>query len=63
MRDPCECHAELGGIARIVEVSFVFSFKFVMYGGPLWDLCECQAEFGDILQRLVRQMCHFLLYR
>ena len=34
LRDPyaCECQAKLGGIARIVEVSFV-SFKFVRYGG------------------------------
>ena len=31
MRDPCNCQAELGGIARIVEVSFL-SFKFVWYG-------------------------------
>ena len=22
----------------------------------LWDLCACQAEFGEIVQRLVRQM-------
>ena len=27
MREPCECQAELGGIARIVEVSFVSSLK------------------------------------
>ena len=32
LRKICECQAELGGIARIVEVSFV-SFKFVRYGG------------------------------
>ena len=37
MRDPCECKAEVGGIARIVEVSF----ELVRYGGALWDLCEC----------------------
>ena len=42
LREPCECQAELGGIARIVEVNLV-SFKFVRYGGggALWDLCEC----------------------
>ena len=40
----------MGGIARIVVVSFVSSFKLVRYGGgPLWDLCECQAEFGNLL--------------
>ena len=31
LRDPCECQAELGDIARITEVSFVSSFKFFMY--------------------------------
>ena len=27
------------------------SFRFVMYSiwQPLWDLCECQTEFGDIV--------------
>ena len=25
--------------------------------GPLCDLCECQVEFGNVLQRLVRQIC------
>ena len=55
LRDPCNCQAELDGIARIVEVSFL-SFKFVWYGevwgeggGTLWDLCQCYAELGDIL--------------
>ena len=37
LRDLCESQAELGGSARQVEVSFVFSFKFVMYGCALWD--------------------------
>ena len=37
LRDPCECKAEVGGIARIVEVSFAL----VRYGGALRDLCEC----------------------
>ena len=38
------------------------SFKFVMYGEPLRDLCECQAEFSNILRRQVRQMCHYFVY-
>ena len=48
---PCEYQAELGGIARIIEVSFV-SFKFLRYGGVLWDLCElnlaifCMDQYG-----------------
>ena len=29
--------------------------------GPLWDLCECLIECGNILQRSVRQICHFIL--
>ena len=29
--------------------------------GPLWDLCECQVEFGNVLQRSVKQICHFVL--
>ena len=31
-RDPCECQAELGYIARIVEVSFGLSGMGVYYG-------------------------------
>ena len=31
LRDLCECPAELGDNARIAEVRFVYSFKFVMY--------------------------------
>ena len=36
LKDPCECQAELGDIARIAEVSFVSSY--VCIGRPLWDL-------------------------
>ena len=43
-RESCECQAELGDIARIDVGNFVSSFKFVMCGGPLWDLCECQCH-------------------
>ena len=42
-RNPCECQAELGDMARTAEVCFV--------GRPLWDLCECQAEVGDMAKR------------
>ena len=46
LRDPCQCQPELGGIVRIIEVSFV-SFKFVREGGwGTYDLCECQAEIS-----------------
>ena len=34
-----------------------------MYGGPLWDLFECQADFGNILHRSKMQRCNFLLCR
>ena len=34
LRDPYECEPELGGIARIVEVSLKFN---VRYGCALWD--------------------------
>ena len=63
MRDLCECQAELGGIARIVEVSFMSSFKFVRYGGgePYGICLNVKLNYGDILQRSVRQMCYFLL--
>ena len=37
LRDPCECQAEVCGIARIVEVSFVSAFKFVTYGGAIME--------------------------
>ena len=33
LRDLCECQAELGGIARIVEVSFVLLSLSGMGGG------------------------------
>ena len=48
-----ECQAEARGIARIVEVSGMV--------GPLWALCECQVEFGNVLQRSVKQICCFVL--
>ena len=28
---------------------------------PLWDLCECQVEFGNVLQRSMMQIYHFVL--
>ena len=31
LRDPCECQAELGDIARIDETSFESSFRFARY--------------------------------
>ena len=39
-RDPCECQADLGDIARMqgAEVSFVSSSKFVMY----WAASYCR---------------------
>ena len=37
-RDPSECQAELGNIARIAEV-----LSLSCIGQPLWDLCECQV--------------------
>ena len=42
MRDPCECKAELGGIARIriVEVSFVSLLSLSgMEGGGQYGIC------------------------
>ena len=33
LRDPCECQAELGGIARIVEIRFVSSLSLSGMGG------------------------------
>ena len=46
------------GIARIVEVSLVSGLPGM--AGPLWDLCEYQVEFGNVLQRSVREICHFV---
>ena len=61
LRDPYECQAELGGIARIVKVSFVSTFKFVRYEweGGGGGIIECQAEFGDIFQRSLRNVSFF----
>ena len=30
--------------------------------GPLRDLYESQVEFGNVLQRSVRQICHFFVH-
>ena len=30
--------------------------------GPLRDLCESQVEFGNVLQRSARQICHFFVH-
>ena len=35
LRDPCECQAELGDIARIAEVSFVSSLSLSCKGGAI----------------------------
>ena len=48
MRDPCGCQAELSDIARIFEVYFVSSFRFVMFWLAFMDLCKWQDGFGDI---------------
>ena len=43
------CQAELGDTARVAELSFVL-LGWSCIGWLLWDLCECQAEFGNIVE-------------
>ena len=48
LRDLCECQAELCNIAMTAEVSFVSSFRFVIYWVAIvGSLCECQAELSN----------------
>ena len=47
--------------SAIFEVSLCQLLSLSGMVGPLWDLCECQVEFGNVLQRSMMQIYHFLL--